>query len=137
MAGGQVGEPAFFEVVPQVAELDGRVAADAGVGGAAPGILRHKIIQHLPGEFPLQVDHREGNSQVVGQGFNLVRRRRQGRQAQVDAVEVPALALQEGGSHGAVHPAAQSDGYFTAESHGEKCLTRRKMSIFRALALVI
>ena len=104
MAGGQVGEPAFLEVVPQVAELDGGVAADAGVGGAAPGILRDKIIQHLPGEFGLQIEHREGNSQVMGQGFNLVRRRRPGRQAQVKAVEIPALALQEGGSHGLSTP---------------------------------
>ena len=117
-----------------MAELDGRVAADAGVGGAAPGILRDKIIQHLPGEFRLQVEHREGNAQVVGQGFNPVRRRRQGRQAQVDAVEVPALALQEGGGHGAVHAAAQGDGYFTGARHGPKGLTRRKTSIFRALA---
>ena len=88
MAGGQVGDPVFFEVLPQGAELDGGVAADAGVGGAAPGILRDKIIQHLPGEFGLQVEHREGNSQVSGQGFHLIRRRRQGRQAQVDSLEV-------------------------------------------------
>ena len=137
VAGGQVSEPAFFEVVPQVAELDGGVAADAGVGGAAPDILRDKIIQHLPGEFGLQVEHREGNSQVLGQGFHPVWRRRQGRQAQVDSLEVEALALQEGGGHGAVHPAAQGDGDVTAGRHESKCLTCRKMSIFRALPLII
>ena len=72
MAGGQVGEPGHSEVLPQVPELDGRVAADAGVGGAAPDILRDKIIQHLPGEFLLQVQHREGNAQALGQGLHPV-----------------------------------------------------------------
>jgi len=57
-----MGDPAFFEVLPQVAELDGGIAADARIGGAAPDILRDKIIHHFPGEFGLQVEYREGNS---------------------------------------------------------------------------
>ena len=118
MARGQVGKALPLEILPEAPELDGGVAPDAGVGSAAPGILGDKIIQHFPGEFPLQVDHPEGNSEALGQGFNPVRRRGQGREAQVDGVEVPALATQEGGGHGAVHPAAQSDGHFTAGRHG-------------------
>ena len=111
MAGGHGIGALLQGPVQQGAEFDGPVAVQAGVGGAALGVLGDKAVYDRRPEQVPEVQHRVGNAQHSGGGpggmdLALRRLRTVRPQAQGDAEDVIALPPQQKGGAGAVNTAA-------------------------------
>src|SRR6266545_1974330 len=126
VAGGERVEAERARPGEQPDDLDALVAAGAGVGGAAAGVLGGEVVDHRLLELLHEVPHVEGDADGVGDPPGVVGvrqgaaslplylgvRRRVG-ELEVDPGDVPALLGEERRRHRGVHP--------TAHRHQDPC----------------
>jgi hypothetical protein len=94
-------------------KFDPRVAEHTGIGSHPPSVDLEERLDHLFLEGATEIDAVERNPEPLRQGADGLTRsaRIMGREAHVERDYLVAPPLEEQGGHGAVHPAAQGNGY--------------------------
>ena len=113
VAGGQQIIAGAQHVIQQQTEFDIAIAAQAGIRRQAPGITRHKVIDHTLPKLGPQVEHLMIDSQV-GAGHSRSGHGVGGRvvpQAQSNAAHRIALLSQQQGRRRAIESATHGHGH--------------------------
>jgi hypothetical protein len=94
-------------------KLDPRVAEHTGIGSHASSVDLEERLDHLFQKGATEIDTVERNPEPLRQSADGLTRpaRIMGREAHVERHYPVAQPLEEHGGYGAVHPAAQGDGY--------------------------
>jgi hypothetical protein len=94
-------------------KLDPRVAEHTGIGSHPSSVDLEERLDHLFQKGATEIDTVERNPEPLRKSADGRTRpaRIMGREAHVERHYLVAPPLEEQGGHGAVHPAAQGDGY--------------------------
>jgi hypothetical protein len=111
--GGQPPDTQIHGMATKEGKLDPRVAEDTGIGSHSSSVDLEERLDHLFPKGATEIDTVERNPELLRQSADGLTRSARiiGREAHVERHYPVAPPLEEQGGHGAVHSAAQGNGY--------------------------